>query len=179
MFQATDVLHSFPASRAGDDSMRQIKNSLMMMNNCSGSSTLFNNSMRASDKTMNNEVASSNTSHNTSSEGDNDASFSNVISTSVIHSSAANGNITLSAQNPAFVSSPETPSSVVFSSDDQSHERMTKKKILIIFTGGTIGMSKDAEGVLKPSKGFLERTMANFPEVCSWVVLLIVFFVFM
>jgi len=40
-----------------------------------------------------------------------------------------------------------------------------KKKILIIFTGGTIGMDKDAEGVLKPSKGFLQRTMANFVEM--------------
>ena len=44
-------------------------------------------------------------------------------------------------------------------------EAPNKKRILIIFTGGTIGMSKDVDGVLKPSKGFLERTLANFTEV--------------
>ncbi len=40
-----------------------------------------------------------------------------------------------------------------------------KPKVLIIFTGGTIGMSKDKDGALRPSKGFLDRTLADFVEV--------------
>jgi hypothetical protein len=42
---------------------------------------------------------------------------------------------------------------------------LDRKKVLIIFTGGTIGMSKGEEGALVPQKGFLARIMKDFPEV--------------
>lgn len=38
-------------------------------------------------------------------------------------------------------------------------------KVLVIHTGGTLGMWKNAEGVYEPKKGHLERLMAAMPEL--------------
>ena len=40
-----------------------------------------------------------------------------------------------------------------------------KKKILILYTGGTMGMKKDAKGALVPVKGYLIEQIAMMPEI--------------
>lgn len=152
-----------------------MRKAIVTMNRCSATSstispsTAQNNATSAAFNDVSLESAFSNT-----SSGDDDRNLHGVISTSVVYPEKTNGELdapshsanTMIAQNTS--SNPprkNLDTQVTSVGDDSNYERLFKKKILIIFTGGTIGMSKDSEGVLKPSKGFLERTMANFPEV--------------
>ena len=51
-----------------------------------------------------------------------------------------------------------------------NHRRHIRRKVAIIFTGGTLGMEPDPEtGSLRPVPGFLTKQMAEMPElqVCA------------
>ncbi|KAL1481904.1 hypothetical protein MTO96_015220 [Rhipicephalus appendiculatus] len=38
-------------------------------------------------------------------------------------------------------------------------------RVLVIYTGGTIGMVKDKDGVLKPAPGILDKRLREFPQL--------------
>lgn len=41
----------------------------------------------------------------------------------------------------------------------------TEAYVLVIYTGGTIGMTKDEHGVLKPAPGVLDKRLRDFPQL--------------
>lgn len=44
-------------------------------------------------------------------------------------------------------------------------ERSKSKKVLVLYTGGTIGMKKNAKGALEPCKGYLTNEMRSMSEL--------------
>ncbi|XP_037278695.2 L-asparaginase [Rhipicephalus microplus] len=47
----------------------------------------------------------------------------------------------------------------------QKHATSNEARVLVIYTGGTIGMVKDKDGVLKPAPGVLDKRLREFPQL--------------
>ncbi|KAH7952124.1 hypothetical protein HPB52_018943 [Rhipicephalus sanguineus] len=47
----------------------------------------------------------------------------------------------------------------------QKYSTSNEARVLVIYTGGTIGMVKDKDGVLKPAPGVLDKRLREFPQL--------------
>lgn len=64
---------------------------------------------------------------------------------------------------PPQFSAPLCPTS--YNPSFQLSNMHNRKKVLIIFTGGTIGMSRSENGYLRPQKGFVHTVISTFTEI--------------
>jgi L-asparaginase/Glu-tRNA(Gln) amidotransferase subunit D len=60
---------------------------------------------------------------------------------------------------------PMLPVPLISHSDSGSEEEGVRRRVLLIYTGGTLGMTKQADGALAPKKGYLQEVIVEMPEM--------------